>query len=51
MSPVEEYIYAALKKARFNETSSIAFIQDKNGVVISVMPAKEIFKKIQDESN
>ena len=49
MSPAEEYIYAALKKARFDET--LAFIQDKNGVVISVMPAKEIFKKIQDESN
>ena len=47
MSPAEEYIYSALKNAR----SNIAFIQDKNGVVILVMPAKEIFKKIQDESN
>lgn len=51
MSPAEEYIYAALRNARFNETSSIAFIQDKNGVVISVMPAEKIFKKIEHESN
>ena len=51
MSPAEEYIYSALKNARFSSTSNIAFIQNKDGVVISVMPAEEIFKKIEHESN
>lgn len=51
MTGVEEYIYLALKNRRFDGTQNLAFIQDKNGVVISVMPAEEIFKKIEDESN
>lgn len=51
MSPAEEYIYSALKNAGFYGNSNIAFIQNKNGVVVSVMLKEEIYKNIEDESN
>lgn len=51
MNTNQDYIRKALKNPTFYFVRGIAHIKDKNGIVIAIMPAEEIFKKIEDESN
>lgn len=52
MRTAQEYIYEALKNMRFDAAQDdMAFLQDKRGVVITIMPKEQIFNKIGNESN
>ena len=41
MNAFEEYIYKGLKKAMLHDIRDVAFLQDKDGVVISVMKRED----------
>lgn len=51
MTEFEEYIYKGLKKAMLHDIRDIAFLQDKDGVVISVMKREDCYKRIENEDN
>jgi hypothetical protein len=51
MNAFEEYIYKGLKKAMLHDIRDVAFLQDKDGVVISVMKREDCYKRIENEDN
>ena len=51
MKAFEEYIYNGLKKAMLYDIRDVALLQDKDGVVISVMKREDCYKRIENENN
>jgi hypothetical protein len=51
MSALFDYIYDALNDARFYDIEEMAFLKDKDGMIIKMMSKEEVLNKIEDESN
>ena len=53
MTSLHDYIFteSAFRQVQLMPTDDVVIVQNEDGVVISVESRKEIFKKIEDESN